>query len=98
MKNNLTDKTIGILMAAASAILLGSCVHYDADEFEGKVMPRATGAYTGVTDDWLYFNLRTGKAFNLSAPNQDITEGDQLKRLDWDIAFCGAHILSLIHI
>lgn len=93
MKNNFTDKTIGMLMVAATfAMLLGGCVHYDADEFEGKVMPRATGAYTGVTDDWLYFNLRTGEAFNLSAPNQDITEGDQLKRLDWDIAFCGAHI------
>jgi hypothetical protein len=42
-----------------------------------------------VTNDWLYFNLRTGETFNREAPNRDIAEGAQHDRTDWDLAFCG---------
>ncbi len=66
-----------------------SCVEYDALPFEGKTLPRKSGYTTGVTNDWLYFNLRTGEIFNLDAPNRDITEGEQTARTDWDLAFCG---------
>lgn len=69
-----------------------SCVKYDAEPFTGKIMPRMTGYSTGVTNDWLYFNLRTGEVFNRKAPNQEIKEGEQYDRLDWDMAFCGYHI------
>ena len=71
---------------------LSSCVEYDADPFTGKIMPRATGYTTGVTNDWLYFNLRTGEVFNKTAPNQEIKEGEQTDRTDWDLAFCGYHM------
>lgn len=37
----------------------------------------------------IYFNLRTGERFNTLSPNQDITEGEQKERTDWDLAFCG---------
>ena len=77
-----------VMLAMAVASLAG-CVAYEAEPFTGKTLPRVTGYTTGVTNDWLYFNLRTGKAFNLSAPNQDIREGEQTARTDWDIAFCG---------
>ncbi|MDR0989484.1 MAG: HmuY family protein [Prevotellaceae bacterium] len=70
-------------------LLLASCVSYDAAPFTGKVLPRISGYTTGVTNDWIYFNLRTGEIFNLRSPNQDIAEGAQLNRLDWDLAFCG---------
>ena len=70
-------------------ILLGSCVRYDAEEFTGHTLPRITGYNTGVTNDWMYFNLRTGQVFNRTAPNQDISEGEQYHRTDWDLAFCG---------
>jgi len=53
------------------------------------VLPRTTGYSTGVTNDWLYINLRTGQMFNRNKVNEDITEGEQKNRLDWDIAFCG---------
>ncbi|WP_329902994.1 HmuY family protein [Porphyromonas pogonae] len=66
-----------------------SCVKYDAEPFSGKILPRATGYTSGVTNDWLYFNLRTGHIFNKKHPNQDIKEGEQLKSMDWDIGFCG---------
>jgi len=69
-----------------------SCVSYEAYEFNGKIMQRITGYTTGVTNDWIYFNLRTGEVFNRTAPNQQIKEGEQLERLNWDIAFCGYHI------
>ena len=69
-----------------------SCVKYDAYPFEGKILPRITGYSTGVTNDWLYFNLRTGQIFNATAPNQDIIEDSQYNRMDWDIAFCGYHM------
>lgn len=76
-------------------ISLSSCIHkieYDALPFDGKILPRPTGYTSGVTDDWLYFNLRTGQVFNQKAPNQEIKEGEQLTRTDWDFAFCGYHI------
>jgi hypothetical protein len=75
-----------------AALLTEGCVKYDAEPFTGKIMPRVTGYSTGVTDDWLYFNLRTGEVFNRQAPGQDIKEGEQYDRLDWDLAFCGYHI------
>jgi len=73
----------------AAAALLTSCVDYDSEPFTGKVLPRTTGYSTGVTNDWLYINLRTGQMFNRNKVNEDITEGEQKNRLDWDIAFCG---------
>lgn len=78
-------KYIFILFALTTA--LSSCVSYDAEEFTGKTLPRVTGYTTGVTNDWLYINLRTGKIFNLDKPNGDIKEGEQRERTDWDIAF-----------
>jgi hypothetical protein len=69
-----------------------SCVEYDAEPFTGKIMPRVTGYGSGVTDDWMYFNLRTGEIFNKEAPNREIREGEQFNRTDWDLAFCGSHI------
>ena len=80
-------KYIFILFVLTTA--LSSCVSYDAEEFTGKTLPRVTGYTTGVTNDWLYINLRTGKIFNLDKPNGDIKEGEQRERTDWDIAFCG---------
>lgn len=70
-------------------ISLLSCVDYGAEPFTGKTLPRVTGYSTGVTNDWLYFNLRTGECFNEYSPNQDIPEGEQKDRIDWDLAFCG---------
>lgn len=70
-------------------MVLTSCVKYDAEPFAGKVLPRVTGYTTGVTNDWLYINLRTGEIFNRNKANEDITEGEQRGRLDWDIAFSG---------
>lgn len=72
-----------------TALTLASCVDYDAEPFTGKVLPRNTGYTTGVTNDWLYINLRTGQIFNRYKVNADITEGEQKDRTDWDLAFCG---------
>lgn len=69
--------------------VLASCVHYDAEEYKGYTLPRITGYNTGVTNDWLYINLRTGTMYNATAPNQEINEGEQYNRTDWDLAFCG---------
>lgn len=81
------------LMIAVATLSLASCVEYDAEEFTGKTLPRKTGYSTGVTNDWLYFNLETGTRYNVIAPNQDIKEGQQKDsadvNMDWDIAFCG---------
>lgn len=66
-----------------------SCTNYDAEPFTGYTLPRITGYSTGVTNDWLYLNLRTGAIMNASAPSQDIAEGQQKNRTDWDLAFCG---------
>lgn len=70
----------------------GSCVKYDAYPFDGEILPRITGYSTGVTNDWLYFNLRTGDIYNKTTPNEDITEGEQSDSLIWDLAFCGYHM------
>lgn len=78
-----------IVFSFISCIFLYSCVKYDADDFTGKVLPRVCGYTTGVTNDWIYFNLRTGEVWNKKAPSQDIKEGEQKDRLDWDLAFCG---------
>lgn len=80
-------RQISVLFVLTMA--LSACVNYDAEEFTGKTLPRVTGYATGVTNDWLYINLRTGTMFNLDKPNSDIKEGEQRNRIDWDIAFCG---------
>lgn len=84
-------------VALLLAILPTSCVldtEYEADAFQGKVLTRITG-YNGVsqeTNDWMYFNLRTGEVFNRSNAREDIIEGEQYDRTDWDLAFCGSHM------
>ncbi len=83
------------LLLIFCAFILHGCIldtKYDAEPFDGLVLPRVTGYQSGVTHDWLYFNLRTGEVFNRKAPNQEIREGEQLSRLDWDLAFCGYHM------
>lgn len=70
-------------------LLTGACTDYDATPFNGKTLPRKSGYSTGETNDWLYLNLRTGQFHNLNKPNEDIREGQQKERTDWDIAFCG---------
>lgn len=88
---NIKSKHIVVVIAVVMVCLSG-CTKYDADDFTGKIMPRVSGYTTGVTNDWIYFNLRTGEVFNRTAPNQDIKEGEQLERTDWDLAFCGYHM------
>ena len=84
-------------VSVLAAVLPVSCIQdidYDADEFDGKILSRITG-YNGVsqdTNDWMYFNLRTGEVFNKSFSGEDIKEGEQLERTDWDFAFCGYHM------
>ena len=70
-------------------LLFSACVEYDALPFTGKTLPRKSGYTTGVTNDWVYFNLRTGEVFNASGVGHDIKEGEQHDRTDWDLAFCG---------
>ncbi len=77
------------LMVACCCLMATSCVKYDALPFDGKTLPRKSGYSTGVTNDWVYFNLRTGEIFNKYKVNGDIKEGQQKERLDWDLAFCG---------
>jgi hypothetical protein len=77
------------LLLLLCTFTVSGCVSYDAAPFAGKVLPRISGYTTGVTNDWIYFNLRTGEVFNVEAPNRDIREGEQLNRTDWDLAFCG---------
>lgn len=77
------------LVSLLSVALVSGCVRYDGEAFEGEVLPRATGYTTGVTNDWLYLDLRTGAMLNAERPNVDVVEGEQLDRLDWDVAFCG---------
>jgi len=80
-------------LLVAQIFLLSSCVNYDADPFTGYTLPRVTGYSTGITNDWLYFNLRTGMSYNAASPCCDFSEGDQRDSaqiaLDWDVAFCG---------
>ena len=91
------QKIISGFVFLLSALLPSSCIldtDYEALPFDGKVMPRITG-YNGVsqaTNDWMYFNLRTGEIFNLNFAGENIKEGEQKGRLDWDIAFCGYHL------
>ena len=54
------------------ALALTSCVEYEAEPFTGKTLPRKTGYSTGVTNDWMYFNLENGVRFNVLNPNQSI--------------------------
>lgn len=80
------------LIVTALVAVLPSCVSYNAEPFTGKILPRPTGYINGVTNDWLYINLRTGKTYNEEAPNREVVEGNQKKgsvAMDWDIAFCG---------
>ena len=71
-------------------LLMCACVDYDdIQPFNGKTLPRKSGYSTGVTNDWIYFNLRTGEMFNAYGVNRDIKEGEQINRTDWDLAFCG---------
>jgi len=86
--NNFLKLTAFVLLLLA----LGACVKYDADPFDGEILPRVSGYSTGVTNDWIYFNLRTGDVYNKTKPNEDITEGEQLDTLIWDLAFCGHHM------
>lgn len=78
-------------------LLLSSCVldvEYDADDFDGKILPRITG-YSGIsqeTNDWMYFNLRTDEVFNRNYAGEDIKEDEHYDRSDWDLAFCGYHL------
>lgn len=83
------NKALIFLSLLLSSFILSSCVKYDAEPFLGKTLPRVSGYLTGVTNDWIYFNLRTGETFNTLSPNKDIKEGEQMNRLDWDLAFCG---------
>ena len=53
------------LCFCAGCLLLSACVDYsDIQPFDGKTLPRKSGYTTGVTNDWIYFNLRTGEIFN----------------------------------
>ena len=49
-----------------------SCVSYEAEDFTGHTLPRKTGYSTGVTNDWLYFDLKTGHRYNVLNPNQSV--------------------------
>lgn len=81
------------LIAMTINLCMAGCVKYEAEPFTGHTLPRKTGYTTGITNDWLYFNLETGTRYNVIAPNQDIREGRQKDSaavaMNWDIAFCG---------
>ena len=62
----------GILGTMMFALALTSCVEYEAEPFTGKTLPRKTGYSTGVTNDWMYFNLENGVRFNVLNPNQSV--------------------------
>ena len=84
------------MSAVALVLLPTSCIldtKYEALPFDGKVLPRITG-YSGEshdTNDWMYFNLREDKIYNLDFSGQDIKEGEQNTNMDWDLAVCGYH-------
>lgn len=65
------NKAIYLPLALCS-LAIASCVEYEAEDFTGRTLPRKTGYSTGVTNDWLYFNLATGTRFNVLNPNQSI--------------------------
>ena len=77
------------LYSTLIAFLCIACVKYEALTFTGKVLPRRSGYVNEVTNDWIYYNLRTGEIFNAYQVNSDIREGEQKTRTDWDLAFCG---------
>ena len=89
----MSKKLNRLCLYAGITLALTACVDYDAEPFTGHHLPRVTGYKSGVTNDWLYLNLRTGKIYNAEAPNCDIKEGEQKTddavALDWDVAFCG---------
>lgn len=85
------NKIYRTIIYSLICVMQAACVKYDADEFTGKILPRVSGYSTGVTNDWIYFNLRTGEVWNKKAPWQEIKEGEQKDR-DWDLAFCGYHL------
>ena len=65
-------KTVSLLLGC---LTMFSCVDYDdIQPFTGKTLPRKSGYSTGVTNDWIYFNLRTGESFNTYTVNKDIKE------------------------
>lgn len=90
-------KRTGIFKTVCLALVcltMTACVSYDdIQPFDGKTLPRKCGYSTGVTNDWIYFNLRTGKVYNAYGVNRDIKEGQQRDsaevNMDWDLAFCG---------
>ena len=61
-----------ILTAVLAVFALTGCVDYEAEPFSGKTLPRKTGYSTGVTNDWMYFNLENGVRFNVLNPNQSV--------------------------
>ena len=86
-------KLLAQVAACAALLSAAACVEYEAEPFTGQRLPRVTGYKSGVSNDWLYINLRTGKMYNEAAPNRDIREGEQKTNeavaLEWDVAFCG---------
>lgn len=83
---------IKLTVITAVLFLLNSCTKYDASPFTGKILPRITGYTTGVSNDWIYFNLRTGEIYNKTRPKEDIEEGAQYDSTNWDLAFCSYHM------
>ncbi len=69
LDNKYTDLLGGALLGLMA---LTGCVSYEAEPFTGHTLPRKTGYSTGVTNDWLYFDLKTGSRFNVLNPNQSI--------------------------
>ena len=59
-----------LLYIIGIAAVMTSCVSYEAEPFTGKTLPRKTGYSTGVTNDWLYFDLKNGHRYNVLNPNQ----------------------------
>ena len=57
---------------------------------------KKTGALIVIQQDMdLAIYEHTGEMFNAMAPNQQIKEGEQLTRTDWDFAVCGYHFRRL---
>ena len=71
---NILNKKKNILLCGTvlSLLALSSCVSYEAEDFTGHTLPRKTGYSTGVTNDWLYFDLKTGHRYNVLNPNQSV--------------------------
>lgn len=85
------------ILAALTLLLPLSCVmsaDYDAQEFDGRTLPRLTGynGSAGETEDWIYLNITEGKMLNAKEFSGDMTEAERFGRLDWDLGFCGKHL------